>query len=55
VESGGQIVWVAGLRPAEPVKVTAASRRLLVLDLTPTRSATQRLWDLLLAWGGHQR
>ena len=55
VESGGQIVWVAGLRPAEPVKVTAASRRLLVLDLTPTRSATQRLWDLLLAWRDHQR
>jgi tRNA(Ile)-lysidine synthase len=49
VESGGRIVWVAGLRPAEPVKVTEASRSLLVIDLTPIQPAARRLWDLLLA------
>ena len=35
VVSGGQIVWVAGLRPAEPVKVTEASRTLLTLEISP--------------------
>ncbi|MFI5354274.1 MAG: tRNA lysidine(34) synthetase TilS [Desulfobaccales bacterium] len=49
VASGGQIVWVAGVRPAEPVKVTEASRTLLAIDLSPTRPETRRLWDLLLA------
>ena len=52
VASGGQIVWVAGLRPAEPVKVTAASRTLLSLELSPTRPDTRRLWDMLLACRG---
>jgi len=49
VLSRGQIVWVAGLRPAEPVKVTDASRTLLTLELRPATPETRRLWDLLLA------
>ena len=52
VLSRGQIVWVAGVRPAYPVKVTEASRNLLSLELSPTRPETRRLWDLLLACRG---
>ena len=49
VISAGQIVWVAGLRPAEPVKVTEASRTLLTLELRPTSPETRRIWEMLLA------
>jgi tRNA(Ile)-lysidine synthase len=52
VASGGQIVWVAGVRPAEPAKITGASRTRLSIELTPTRPETRRLWDLLLACRG---
>ncbi len=52
VLGGGRIVWVAGLRPADPVKVTEASRNLLSLELRPTRPETRRLWELLLACRG---
>ena len=49
VVSGGQIVWVAGLRPADPVKLTKSSHTHLTIELSPTRPEIQRLWDLLLA------
>jgi tRNA(Ile)-lysidine synthase len=49
VVSRGRVIWVAGVRPAEPVKLTEASRSRLTIELTPTRPETQRLWDLLLA------
>jgi tRNA(Ile)-lysidine synthase len=49
VVSGGQIVWVAGLRPAEPVKASEASRILLTIEISPTRAETRRLWEVLLA------
>jgi tRNA(Ile)-lysidine synthase len=49
VVSRGQIVWVAGLRPAEPVRVTESSRTLLTLELRPTSPETLRIWEMLLA------
>jgi len=49
VVSGGQIVWVAGVRPAEAVKVTEASRTLLTLELQPAAPETRRIWEMLLA------
>jgi tRNA(Ile)-lysidine synthase len=52
VASRGQIVWVAGLRPAEPVKVTEASRTILTLELRPTNPSTQRIWQIILACRG---
>jgi tRNA(Ile)-lysidine synthase len=49
VVSAGRIVWVAGLRPAEPVKVTGASRSLLTLEISPQTPDTRRIWEMLLA------
>ncbi|MCL4503806.1 MAG: tRNA lysidine(34) synthetase TilS [Deltaproteobacteria bacterium] len=52
--SRGQIVWVAGVRLADPVKLTKASRSRLTIELSPTRAETRRLWELLLACGSGQ-
>ncbi len=49
VFSRGQIVWVAGVRPAEPVKLTEASRTRLAIDLSPHTPDTRRIWEMLLA------
>jgi len=38
VTSGGEIAWVVGLRPAEPFKITAGTKRILVLKLRQTKS-----------------
>ncbi len=54
VISAGQIVWVAGLRPAEPVKLTDASRSLLTLEISPQTPDTRRIWEMLLACRGGQ-
>ncbi len=37
VVSGGQIVWVVGLRPSEPFKITAQTRRILAVRLVKYR------------------
>ena len=55
VVSAGQIVWVAGLRPADPVKVTEASRTLLTLEISPHTPDTRRIWEMLLACRARQR
>jgi len=55
VISAGQIVWVAGLRPAEPVKVTEASRTLLTLEVQPTQPSTRRIREIILACRGKSR
>lgn len=47
--SAGQIIWVAGLRVAEPVKVTPASRTILEITMSPADSTAQRLWEIILA------
>lgn len=47
--SGDRIVWVPGLRVAEEVKLTAASRGLLEIELSPGSADTRRIWAMLLA------
>ena len=49
VVSRDRIVWVAGLRVAEEVKLTAASRNLLEIQLSPGHPETRRIWEMLLA------
>ncbi len=50
VASGEGIVWVPGLRLAEPVKLTSQSTKVLELSISPVSAATARVWELLLAW-----
>ncbi len=47
VASAGEIVWVAGLRLAEPVKVLADSRDIREITVTPTNPDTARIWEIL--------
>jgi tRNA(Ile)-lysidine synthase len=49
VAGGGQILWVPGLRVADPVKITPETRNVLELELEPTTPATRRVWQILLA------
>jgi len=49
VADARQIVWVAGLRTAAPVKPTPASRRVLQIQLSPLTPNTRRIWEMLLA------
>ncbi len=49
VVSRDRIVWVAGLRVAEDAKLTAASRNILEITLTPGNPDTRRIWEMLLA------
>jgi tRNA(Ile)-lysidine synthase len=46
------LIWVAGLRVAEPVKVTPATRCILEIRLSSIRPATRRIWEMLSAIGG---
>ena len=46
------LLWVAGLRVAEPVKVTPATRSLLEIHLSSTQQSTRRIWEMLSAIGG---
>ena len=50
VISGESIIWVPGLRLADPVKVTPETSRVLELALSPANDRTSRVWNLLLAW-----
>jgi len=47
VAAAGEIVWVAGLRLTDPVKLLPASRERLEITVTPTREHTARLWKIL--------
>lgn len=47
--SGNRIVWVAGLRVAADAQLTAASRGLLEIELSPGGPDTRRIWEMLLA------
>jgi tRNA(Ile)-lysidine synthase len=55
VLSNEEIVWVAGLRVAEPAKVTNASGKLLEMELSPGGAATRRIWEMLQACRGEAR
>ena len=50
VISGEVIIWVPGLRLAEPVKLTPATSRVLEIEVSPTTATTARVWEMLLAW-----
>ncbi len=50
VACGERIIWVPGMRLAEPVKLTPQSSRVLELSIFPTNANTARVWELLLAW-----
>jgi len=47
--SRGEIIWVAGWRPAEPVKLTPACATRLEIELTPQAPPAVRIWELLSA------
>jgi tRNA(Ile)-lysidine synthase len=47
VANGGEIVWVAGLRLAEPVKILPDCREVLEVSLTPITAGTARIWEIL--------
>jgi tRNA(Ile)-lysidine synthase len=49
VLSQGRIIWVVGLRLGEAVKLTAASRNLLEMELSPAHADTRRIWEMLRA------
>lgn len=49
VADARQVIWVAGLRVAEPVKPTPATRRVRQIHTSPQTPATRRLWEMLLA------
>ena len=49
VVSGHRLVWVAGLRVAEDAKLTAASRNVLEIELSPANAGTRRIWEMFLA------
>jgi len=51
VLSRGEIIWVAGLRAAEPVKLTTGSRNLLELELSPAGAENRRIWEMLQTCG----
>lgn len=49
VESRGRIVWVPGFRVAEPVKLTAATRKVLTVQVRPGNPYTVGIWEILTA------
>jgi tRNA(Ile)-lysidine synthase len=49
VVSSDRIVWVAGLRVAEEVKLTGASRTVLEMELSPGNPDTERIWEMFRA------
>jgi tRNA(Ile)-lysidine synthase len=50
VASGERLIWVPGMRLAEPVKLTSESSRVMELSIFPTNANTARVWELILAW-----
>ena len=52
VVSAGEIIWVAGLRLAETVKLTSLTQNALELKISPNNPYTNRVWETLLAWRG---
>jgi tRNA(Ile)-lysidine synthase len=45
--AAGDIVWVPGLRVAEPARLHPESRERWEITLTPATPATRRLWEIL--------
>jgi tRNA(Ile)-lysidine synthase len=47
VAAAGEIVWVAGVRIADPVKLLPDNREVLEITLAPTNADTARIWEIL--------
>jgi len=47
VAAAGEIVWVAGLRLADPVKLLPDTREVLEITLAPANADTARIWEIL--------
>ena len=47
VASAGEIVWVAGLRVADPVKLLPAGGERYEITVEPTNPDTARIWEIL--------
>jgi tRNA(Ile)-lysidine synthase len=47
VADSGQIVWVAGLKVAETVKLRPACREILEITVAPANPDTARIWEIL--------
>ena len=47
VAAAGEIVWVAGLRLADPVKLLPDSREVLEITVAPANPDTARIWEIL--------
>jgi tRNA(Ile)-lysidine synthase len=47
VAAADEIVWVAGLRVADPVKLPPASRERLEITVAPNKPHTARIWEIL--------
>jgi tRNA(Ile)-lysidine synthase len=45
--AAGEIVWVAGLRLADPVKLLPGSREVLEITLAPANADAARIWEIL--------
>lgn len=50
VTSGDEIIWVPGLRLAEPAKLTPQSSEVLELAISPANAVTAKVWELILAF-----
>lgn len=50
VTSGSEIIWVPGLRLAEPVRPNSQSSQILELTISPATEVTARIWELILAF-----
>lgn len=49
VTGGEEIIWVPGLRVAEPAKVTPNTRTVLEIEMSPRTAATRRIWEIFLS------
>jgi tRNA(Ile)-lysidine synthase len=47
VVAADEIVWVAGVRIADPVKLLPDSREVLEITVAPTNADTARIWEIL--------
>ena len=47
VAAAGEIVWVAGVRIADPVKLLPDCREMLEITVTPANADTTRIWEIL--------
>jgi hypothetical protein len=45
--AAGEIVWVAGVRIADPVKLPPDQGEALEITLAPTNADTARIWEIL--------